>query len=104
MYAEARGESLDGVIAIGEASKSRAKRTHKSICKISGVTRKNPPERLKYYWITFAKTILHDDKKPTIGRADSWNKGSNPSINHKDSKIVRKIGDHLFYVAGGELM
>lgn len=100
MYQEGRSESIESVIAIGEASKSRSKRTNKSICKISGVTRKNPPDRLKHYWVTFAKTILNDKKKPTVGDADSFNKGHIPGHN---GTITRHIGKHTFYTMSGDL-
>jgi hypothetical protein len=104
LFSESRGESLECIIAIGEASKSRAKRTNKSICHISGVTRKNPPERLKSYWYGMAKLILNDKRTSTINDADSWVKGKKPSINHKDTKIRKVIGLHTFYVAGGKLI
>jgi hypothetical protein len=100
LFAEAQGESISGVIAIGEASKSRAKRTNKPICNISGVTRKNPPERLKHYWQTFAKSILNDNRKPTIGDADSFNKGKKPN---QPGRITRIIQSHVFYTMNGEL-
>lgn len=100
MYQEGRSESLEGVIAIGEASKSRAKRTNKSICKIRGVTRKKPPERLKSYWNGIAKIILNDKQKPTIGLADSWNKGKRPG---HDGAITKYLAPHVFYVMNGEL-
>jgi hypothetical protein len=99
LFSESRGESLEGIIAIGEASKSRAKRTNKSLCALSGVTRKNPPERLKSYWQGMAKIILRDKQQPTIGYADSWDR-ANPS---KKGKITRHIQNHYFYTMNGVL-
>jgi len=100
LYSEAQGESISGVIAIGEAVKSRSKRTNKSICTINGVTRKNPPERLKHYWHGMAKMILDDKRTSTVLGADSWNKGSK---NGMPGKITRVIQHHVFYVMNGEL-
>jgi hypothetical protein len=100
LYAEAESQSIDGIIAIGEASKSRSKRTNKSICKISGVTRKKPPERLKLYWQGMAKIILNDKQKPTINNADSFNKGHKPGHN---GTITKYISPHVFYVMKGNI-
>ena len=36
LYSEAQGESIEGIIALGQATVSRSKRTHKSICKVQG--------------------------------------------------------------------
>jgi len=103
LYAESQSESIEGIVALGQATIARSKRTKLSICNIHGVKRKVPPKRLDHYWIALAKAIIKDNGRPIIGDADSWNKGSTPSINHKDSKVSRKIGKHLFYFAGGEL-
>ncbi len=95
LYSEGRGESIEGVIALGEATKARAKRSNKSICKVKGVTRKQPPVRLAHYWVTLAKTIIADGKKPIVGESDSWNAGTKP---HSKGKVQRVIGGHVFYV------
>ena len=95
LYSEGRGESIEGVIALGEATKARAKRSKTAICKIKGVTRKQPPVRLEHYWITLADSILTDRKKPIIGKADSWNTGKKPAFK---GDVTRRIGRHTFYV------
>jgi len=100
LYSEGQGESIEGVIALGEATKSRAKRSRKSICKVAGVTRKQPPVRLEYYWVTLAKTIIADGKKPITKGADSWNTGKRTAYK---GDIKRRIGKHTFYVMAGEL-
>lgn len=100
LFAEAESESISGVIAVAEATKTRAKRTGKSICKVKGVARKQPPQRLEHYWITLAKSALNDFKTPTVKNADSWNRGSVPGM---PGKVTRKIGKHIFYVLAGDL-
>jgi len=62
---------------------------------VQGVTRKSPDKRLEHYWITLAKTIIHDGKKPIVGNADSWNTHAKPK--HAGT-IERVIGKHVFYV------
>ena len=94
LYSEGRGESILGVIALAESTIARAKRTHKTICKVKGVTRKNPPKRLAHYWVTLAKTVLADNGKPITKGADSWNTGKKPAYK---GDITRHIGRHTFY-------
>lgn len=97
LYSEGQGESIEGVIALAESTKARAKRSGKSICKVAGVTRKQPPVRLSHYWVTLARTVLADTRTPITKGADSWNTGRKP---HSDGKITRHIGKHTFYVMG----
>ena len=94
LYSEGRGESIEGVIALGEATVARAKRTGTTICKVKGVTRKQPPKRLAHYWITLAKTILNDKQSPITKGADSWNQGKKPAFK---GDMKRLIGKHIFY-------
>jgi spore germination cell wall hydrolase CwlJ-like protein len=70
MFAESRGESIEGAIAVGQAAVNRAKRTGKTICKITG-------------------------KDSIVENSDSWNTGTKPKYK---GAIVRQIGDHVFYV------
>lgn len=105
LYSESRGESLEGIVAIGQATIARSKRTGLSICRINGVTRKRPPERMRNYWYGIAKNILNDKQKPIVADADSWvKKGHKLGINHKDSKVRRVVDGHTFYLAGGKLI
>jgi len=100
LYAESRGESIEGIIAIGEATIARAARKHVSICKLRGVARRSPPKRLRHYWLAVAKSISNDMQTPTVGKADSWNTGKKPAY---PGKVTRHIGKHTFYVMAGEL-
>jgi hypothetical protein len=105
LYSESRGESVEGIVAVGQAAVSRSKRTGLSICHINGVTRKRPPDRMRSYWYGIARNILADKQKPIVADADSWvKKGNKLGINHKDSKIRRIVDGHTFYLAGGKLI
>lgn len=104
LFAEAESQSIEGIVALGESAINRSKRTKLSLCKIHGVKRKQPDERLRKKWEAVARSILNDHKNPIIADADSWVKGKKPSINHKDTKIRRVIGAHTFYLSGGKLI
>jgi hypothetical protein len=96
MYSEARGESVEGAIAIGQASVNRSKRMGVSICKLPGVTAKNPPGDLKQHYLALAKSSLNSKLSLSVVKtADSWNTGVRP---HSTGKITRHIGRHTFYV------
>ncbi len=95
LYSEGRGESIEGVIALAESTKARAKRSGKSICKVQGVTRKQPPVRLAHYWVTLARSVLNDRQAPITKGADSWNTGKRTAYK---GDIKRRIGKHTFYV------
>lgn len=100
LYAEAESESISGVVAIAEATRARAKKTSKSICKVKGVARKQPPKRLAHYWVTLAKSVLSDKQAPITKGADSWNTGKRTAFK---GDIKRHIGKHTFYTMAGEL-
>lgn len=98
LYAEGRGESILGVIALGEATIARAKRTGTTICGVRGVTRKQPPKRLAHYWIALARTILKsNDKATSIGHSDSWNTGRRPAFKPVKGTMQHRVGHHIFY-------
>lgn len=100
LFSESRGESIEGIVALGQASISRSKRSGLSLCRINGVTRKRPPDRMRVYWNGIARNILNDKQKPIVGAADSWNTGKKPSMK---GNITRHIGGHVYYVMNGEL-
>lgn len=96
MHSEAQGEPLTGIIAVGEASLNRSKNQNKSICKISGVTRKQVPSKLKGHYIALANEVMVTKDK-TIKDADSWDRAKKPRYK---GKIVARIGKHTFYRMG----
>ena len=95
IYAEARGESKKGQLAIGYASINRAKRSSRSICKIKGVTRKTIPEKDKVRFKDITITALRSNKHNPIANADSWNTSKKPA--HR-GKVTAIISHHVFYV------
>jgi hypothetical protein len=94
IFAESRGESIEGAIAVGQATVNRSKRTGKAICKLSGVTRLTPPHNLMAHYTALAKSVMRD-KDSIVQNSDSWNTGTKPS---QAGRIVRQIGGHVFYV------
>ena len=97
MHSEASGESLPGIIAVGQASLNRSKVTKRSVCTIKGVTRRSPPPIMAKYYLNLAAAIL-DGGESIVGRADSWERSKQPKY---AGKITRFIGKHTFYVMKG---
>jgi spore germination cell wall hydrolase CwlJ-like protein len=96
MWSEARGESVEGVIAVGHASINRSKVSKQKICNLKGVTRHQAPRAVKDSYIALAKSAL--STKSVVGKADSWERGVVP---HRAGSITRRIGKHVFYVMAG---
>jgi len=94
MFAESRGESIEGAVAVGQATVNRAKRTGKTICKLTGVARLTPPRNLKNHYTVLAKSVM-EGKESIVRNSDSWNTGTKPK---RAGEIVRQIGGHVFYV------
>lgn len=94
MFAESRGESIEGAIAVGQATVNRAKRTGKAICELTGVARLTPPRNLIAHYTALAKSVL-EGKDSIVRNSDSWNTGTKP---RHPGEIVRQIGEHVFYV------
>ena len=97
MHSEASGESLEGLIAVAQASINRSSATKRPICSIRGVTRKKPPSNTSQHYTALAQSIL-DGGASIVGRADSWERSKQPKY---AGKITRFIGKHTFYVMKG---
>jgi len=95
MASEASGESLEGLVAIAQASINRAKITKRTVCSIKGVTRKSPPADLAVYYYDIAAVALAGGKS-IVGAADSWERSKVPKY---AGKITRRIQNHTFYVS-----
>ncbi|MDI1276824.1 hypothetical protein [Methylobacter sp.] len=97
IFAESRGESIEGAIAVGQATVNRAKRTGKAICKLTGVSRLTPPRNLMAHYTALAKSVM-GGKYSIVRNSDSWNTGTKP---RRAGEVVRQIGGHVFYVMSG---
>jgi hypothetical protein len=97
MHSEASGESLEGLIAVAQASINRSKATNRSICLIRGVTRKKPPQNIAKHYVSLAQSIL-DGGASIVGRADSWERSLRPRY---AGQITRRISRHTFYFMKG---
>ena len=95
MHSEASGESLPGIIAVGQASLNRSKVTKRSVCTIKGVTRRSPPPIMAKYYLNLAAAIL-DGGESVVGSADSWERAKKPRY---AGRINRRIGHHTFYTS-----
>lgn len=97
IFAESRGESIEGAIAVGQATVNRAKRTGKAICKLTGVSRLTPSRNLMAHYTALAKSVM-GGKDSIVRNSDSWNTGTKP---RRAGEVVRQIGGHVFYVMSG---
>ena len=94
MYAEARGEPFEGVVAIGQAVVNRSTNRNKPICKLTGVQKKQPPLKMLNYYKSIAKELLKNPSTSIVSSADSWNTGRKPAY---PGKVNRQINKHIFY-------
>ena len=100
IHAEARGESLEGAVAVGQATLNRAQRTGKPVCRVAGVKRATPPKTLIAYYRALAAQLIGDKSQSVVKNADSWNTGDTP---RQPGAITRQIENHVFYVMKPEI-
>ena len=96
MYGEARGESVAGAVAIGQATKNRANHQYSDICHVEGVHKRQPEKNLTAYYQALAKAVLFDKSPAVVKKSDSWNTGTKPRQN---GEVERVIDNHVFYLA-----
>ena len=97
MHSEAGGESLEGLIAVAQASLNRSKVTNTPVCHVKGATRKKLPFNLAPHYMALAQSIINS-KISIIGKADSWERSKHPRL---AGHITRRIGKHTFYIMKG---
>jgi len=89
VYAEARGEPLQGQYGVAATIVNRAKRNHQSLCNIS---------QLRHQYITKKPSkgfsFTPKDYDPTHG-ATSFERKDSPPFKHLKKYIT--IGNHTFY-------
>lgn len=99
MHSEAQGESLEGLVAVAEATLNRAEKQNVDVCKVAGVTKRKPPMGLLKYYKSLAVAAFASSKRSLVRNADSWNVGRKPN---QPGEMVRVIGRHAFYIAANE--
>lgn len=99
MHSEARGESLEGLIAVGQATLNRAEKQSVSVCQLKGVTKRRPPISMAEYYRALAAALVAKASNSVAKGADSWNTGTKP---RQPGNITRIIDGHVFYVAKAE--
>lgn len=95
MYAEARGESFESVISIGQSAVTRAENQDTNVCQITGVNRKQPSKSMYEYYMTIARQLLNKPSTSVSLGADSWERGTKP---HIKGNITRQLDNQVFYV------
>jgi hypothetical protein len=96
IYSEARGESLNGQLAVGATIMNRSKKIlHQSPCKVvkQQYTQKRIPNEDKDEYHILAKNLLLGRLPNPIGNKDSFD--SHVNKKHKRGSI--RIGKHYFY-------
>jgi hypothetical protein len=97
MWQESRGEPLEGILAVGQASISKANREHTSVCKLRGVQRSTPHKDLAEYYVSLANQLIIKPSTSISKGGDHWDTG----VPHMPGHITRKIGHHTFYILKG---
>lgn len=96
MYAESKGEPLEGVAVLAESAISLAEQNKWSICQLakSGQAHSEPvPELVKPYFVAMSAAAVRSTRRLSRG-ADHWDTGKP----HLPGSIVRKVGKHTFYI------
>jgi hypothetical protein len=99
LHAEAQGESLEGMVAVGQSVINRSVKQNSSICKISGVSKRKPPLTMTQYYRALAASLIASASNSVARGADSWNTGKKP---RQPGDITRIIDGHVFYTAKAE--
>lgn len=94
LHAESRGESLEGLIAVGQAAMTRADDQDTNLCDVQGVQR-SKPKTMGQYYLALAKELIQHPSTSVSKGADSWNTGDKPA---HPGKVTRHIDNHTFYI------
>lgn len=97
LWAESRGEPLEGIIAIGQSAISKANREHTTICKLKGVQRLKPANNMSEYFDLLSIHMITNPSTNVSRGADHWDVGRP----HMKGRITRQINKHVFYILKG---
>lgn len=98
IYSEARGEVLEGKIAVGHTILTRSKKVfHKPICSVikQQYTQRRIPKKDKEEFHHLAKQVLFGVTNSPVGESDSFD--SFKGRYSKRPKHTIKVGGHFFY-------
>lgn len=98
IYSEARGEILEGKIAVGHTILTRSKKVfHKSICNVihQQYTQRRIPKKEQEEFHHLAKQVLFGVTNSPVGESDSFD--SFKGRYSKRPKHTIKVGGHYFY-------
>lgn len=95
LYAESRGQSVEGVVSLGQSAVEKARKEHQTLCTLTGVNRKTPTKELAEYYALLAKQLITTPKTTVSRGADHWNTGKKPAL---PGKVTRQIEGHVLYI------
>lgn len=94
LNAESRGETIEGVVGLGQSAIKKANDERSTLCNLKGVKRKQPIKEMAEYYLTLARHIINNPSTSVSKGADHWEVGTRP---HLPGKVTRIIGNHVFY-------
>lgn len=95
LHAESRGESLEGLVSVGQSAITRAEDQDTNLCDVAGVHKSKPGKTMAQYYLALAKELLAHPSTAVSRGADSWNTGDKPA---HPGKVTRHIDNHTFYI------
>ena len=92
-YAEARGESIKGVVAVMQTTLHHSKQSHKTVCNVPA-KQKELPRSIGSVFLATAREVLNGTTKDVTGNAVAWrSKGQRA----RGGVSTGKIGRHEFF-------
>lgn len=91
----AEGRTFHGVVTVGQSAVQLAKRQRSSLCKVSGVARKQPIKGMAEYYMALAKHLIRHPSTSMSKGADHWNRGKKPQF---AGDVTRQTDGQVFYI------
>ena len=91
-YAESRGESVLGTLAVMHSSVNHARQIKSSVCKVPAV-QLSIPDDLKQAYLALAGLVLRGGNPDPSKGANSWR---SKGLKAKGGKVTAHIGKHRF--------
>jgi hypothetical protein len=92
-YAEARGESIKGVVAVMQTTLHHSKQSHKTVCN-TPAKQKELPGSIGSVFLAAAREVLNGTTKDVTGGAVAWRSKGQKA---KGGVSTGKIGGHEFF-------
>ena len=92
-YAEARGESIKGVVAVMQTTIHHSKQSHRTICSVPA-KQKELPRSIGSAYLATAREVLKGTTKDVTGMAVAWRSEGKKA---RGGISTVKIGKHEFF-------